>query len=102
MANMTRKDYQQLSIWLRGGATLDEVLSTPTYGLVENQRFTEAARRAYILLWTWCAYRHGGQPGRKQDKAFMELGPELFKRRMARAQRWADNLAHGRHPWKNS
>lgn len=92
MANMTAKDRQQLATWLRGGATLDEVLSTPRFGHLQNERFSEAARRAYILLWTWTASRFGGEYGARQDKAFLRLRTDLFNRRIERAKAWADRF----------
>ena len=84
---MTRSDLRVLARWLKSGATLEEVEATSSIGLVGNERFSESCRRAYTLLWTWCTYRHGGEAGRKQDRAYEKLGSSGFDRRMQRARR---------------
>lgn len=52
---MQPKDLVQLRVWLVSGATMADVESTSSYGLVGNERFTEQARRAYRMLWVWSA-----------------------------------------------
>lgn len=95
MAALTHKDRQALSNWLRSGASLDEVESVSRTGLVDNERFTEAAVRAYRLLWNWCSYRFGGDAGDAQERYYAKCGREAFERRRKRARQWANKLAGG-------
>lgn len=84
---MSRKDADQLANWLASGATLQEVQSASSVGLVGNVRFTERARRAYIFLWTWSTGRFSGEAGRLQDQ-FQELhGIDAVIRRINRVRR---------------
>lgn len=54
---MNLKDRNQVAIWLQSGASLREVEQTSPFGLVQNLRFTERARRTYRLIWTWSTHR---------------------------------------------
>lgn len=90
---MLMKDRLALSTWLRTGASLRSVEEASPYGLVENLRFTPAAKRAFKLLWTWTAPRLGGEPGRQHDRAYRKLGRELYNRRIERAKAWAERLS---------
>lgn len=86
MPNMTYKDREQLRRWIASGASLGEVESVPQTGLVGNERFTEQARRAYKLLWTWSAPRFSGSAGFKQDKYFNRRGYAALEQRFARCR----------------
>lgn len=46
--------------------------------------------RAFVLAWTWCGMRWGGQAGIKQERCYQRLGGEGLERRRARAKRLAD------------
>jgi hypothetical protein len=83
---MSARDWEQLCIWIRGGATLGEVCRTQRVGLLGNVRFDERARDWYVLLWTWGAPRFGGQAGLLQDRYYDRLGKEALERRIARAR----------------
>lgn len=87
MANMTIKDRNQLAWWLAGGATLAEVLAVERFGLVDNERFTPAAVRAFTLAWEWSTHRFGGRIGARQDMLHAKHGPSFLARRYARCQR---------------
>jgi hypothetical protein len=84
---MLMKDQIVLRNWLRSGATLAEVESVSRFGLVDNERFTEQARRAYKLLWTWSASRFAGVAGLKQERAYARLGSDGLRRRFERCNR---------------
>lgn len=84
---MLIKDQIVLRNWLRSGATLAEVESVSQFGLVDNERFTEQARRAYKLLWTWSAPRFAGVAGMKQDRAYARIGGDRLRRRFERCNR---------------
>jgi len=84
---MLMKDTIALGNWLRSKATLAEVESVSQYGLLDNERFTEQARRAYRLLWTWSAPRFGGIAGLKQERAYARLGADGLRRRFERCNR---------------
>lgn len=84
---MELKDQIQLANWLSAGASLVEVESISTTGLVGNKRFTEAARRAYVFLWTWSVPRFSGQAGQVQDAIYKKHGMKALERRYARVQR---------------
>lgn len=86
MPNMTPKDLEQLRRWLASGASLGEVESVSQIGLVGNERFTEQARRAYRLLWTWSAPRFSDPAGSKQDKYFNRRGYAALEQRFARCR----------------
>jgi hypothetical protein len=91
---MQIKDRLQLMTWLRGGASLASVMGASQYGMVENERFTPDARRAFKLLWTWSAPRFSGEAGLKQDRAYARLGSAGLARRMQRARQFAERLQH--------
>lgn len=84
---MSRKDADQLTNWLASGATLQEVQSASSVGFVGNVRFTERARRAYIFLWTWGAFRFSGEAGRLQDRFQKLHGIDAVIRRINRVRR---------------
>ncbi len=89
---MSPKDRQVLAAWLRSRASLKEVEAIAPVGLVENERFTPTALRAFRLLWTWSAFRFSGPAGRAQDRFFDRRGPLALTRRIERAQRHAARL----------
>lgn len=93
MANMTMRDRIILAGWLRAGLSLAEVEAIPRIGLVGNERFSEAARRAYILIWSWSAPRMAGWAGAEQDRLYSKAGKALYQRRIERANGWAKRLA---------
>lgn len=80
------QDQNALANWIGGGASLGDVLSASSIGIVGNVRFTERARRRYVAIWTWSAYRMGGIYAAKQDRFWNLHGKVAFERRMARAQ----------------
>jgi hypothetical protein len=95
---MKMKDLEQLRRWLAGNATLEEVENTSTFGLVGNERFTENARRAYMLLWTWGAPRFSGVADTKQDRFFNRCGYPALMRRFERSKAIAAKIAAGTFP----
>ena len=91
--NMTPKDREQLRRWLVSGASLAEVESVPAIGIVGNERFTEAARRAYVLLWTWGTARFSGHAGYVQDRYYKRRGSAALYRRFERCRAIAKRFA---------
>lgn len=89
---LSMKDRIQIARWLKSGATLDEVLNAPRFGLVENERFSERAREVYIWLWTWSAHRFEGKAGRQQNDIYCKYGMAGLYRRFARVNRIIENL----------
>jgi len=92
---MLMKDRLQLKIWLTAGASLASVQRTKPQGLVENERFTPAASRAFELLWRWSAPRFSGAAGLSQERAYAKLGSQGLERRFQRARRIAERLQQG-------
>ncbi len=84
---MLRKDKIQLAIWLRAGATYNEVVNISPIGLVGNERFTPRAVEAYVFLWTWSAHRFEGQAGRLQNDHYRDHGMLGLHRRFDRVNR---------------
>jgi hypothetical protein len=89
---MQMKDSLQLAVWLRSCASLATVEQVSRFGLLENERFTEQAQRAYRLLWTWSAPRFSGEAGRLQERAYAKLGTARYNRRFERAKKFAQTL----------
>jgi hypothetical protein len=85
---MVAKDQIQLARWLQSRASLDEVLHAPSTGLAGNERFSERARRAYVLAWTWSADRFHGVAGAQQDVFYKRHGLDALKRRIERCRRF--------------
>lgn len=81
---MQPKDIIAVERWLRSGASLYEVETTPRFGLVDNERWTPQAVRLYRLIWEWSAYRLNSE---RQDRAYRRLGTEGIKRRIERCHR---------------
>ena len=90
---MNMQDRLVLSNWLRGKATLDEVEQAARYGLVDNQRFSENAPRAFKLIWTWSSARFSGPADKLQSRFAARCGYEALERRMNRVQAWAQRLS---------
>lgn len=90
--SMEMKDRLALAAWLRSGASLTDVNSLNRYGAVENERFTEQARRAFYLIWSWSAWRTEGEAGDKQYRYLKARGVEALERRHQRAREWAERL----------
>lgn len=84
---MEMKDVLQLDRWLRSGASLSEVEDAQRYGLVDNERFTEQARRAYKLLWLWSAPRFGGAAAVRHERFYNKCGKVMYHSRILRARR---------------
>lgn len=89
---MTLQDKVQLQHWVAGKATYNDVARAEPVGLVDNVRFTPAAKRAYFLLWEWSAWRLGSE---WQERYYRKAGPEAFHRRIARAQQWCERVRSG-------
>jgi hypothetical protein len=89
---MQIKDRLQLAVWLKSSASLAAVEQVCRFGLVENERFTEQAPRAFRLLWTWSAPRFSGEAGRLQERAYTKLGAARYNRRFERAKKFAQTL----------
>lgn len=92
MTNMTLKDKEQLRRWFAGGASLADVESASQYGILGNERFTDAAVRAYKLLWSWGAPRFSGSAGLKQDRYANKCGFTALYRRFDRCKAIAVRL----------
>lgn len=89
---MLMKDKLQLIKWLKSNASLAEVENTKRFGLVENERFTERARKAYIFLWGWSTPRFSGNIGLKHDKFYNSVGKEVYYRRINRVENIINKL----------
>ena len=96
MANMTPQDRDQLRRWLAGRATLAEVEGASSIGILGNVRFTEAARRAYVLLWTWSAARFAGPANWAQARYASRCGFPALYRRFDRALAIMKRLEEGK------
>ncbi len=83
------RDRNQLTNWVRSRATLAEVEEVARFGLVGNERFTEAARDAFRFLWSWSSIRFAGEAGRMQDAYFKRHGLKALSRRIDRVNRLA-------------
>jgi hypothetical protein len=87
MSKLTARDKDTLHCWIRNGASLAEIESVSRIGLVGNERFNEAARTAFIFLWTWSAPRFAGRAGRLQDNYYTVHGSDGLMRRINRVRR---------------
>ena len=92
---MNTQDKEMLRRWVTGRASLAEVERASPVGLVDNVRFTETARRAYRLLWTWSAYRLSDPACMKQHRTRVALGREGLERRFERCRRIIDRIKTG-------
>jgi hypothetical protein len=89
---MQLQDKVTLANWLRSGATLADVERADPIGIVGNVRFTENARRAFRLLWSWSAMRFASRAGAAQDRYCERCGYRALQRRIDRARRIAARL----------
>ncbi len=80
---MHPRDLVQLQVWLRSNASLADVESVERFGLLDNERFTEQARRAYRLLWEWSACRLSSEA---QARFYAKCGEAALLRRIDRAK----------------
>lgn len=92
---MLQKDINTLTNWVKGRASLRSVEEVSRYGLVENERFTENARRAYRLIWGWSAVRLSGPYGTWQDRVFDRWGASFVDRRIQRCNELVRKLMAG-------
>jgi hypothetical protein len=84
--HMSCKDREQLRRWLVSKASLTEVESVESIGIVGNIRFTDQALRAYKLLWTWSAPRFTGSAGFRQERFYRKRGAAALNRRFERCK----------------
>ena len=54
---MNLRDRLQVLTWIAAKVSLAEVEAVDRFGLVDNERFSPDAVRAYRLLWRWSAFR---------------------------------------------
>ena len=87
------KDTLQLANWLNSRAALQDVLTAERFGLVGNERFSETARRAYVLIWEWSAHRFGGAIGARQEALYKRHGRAFLEARFKRVNNIARRLA---------
>lgn len=80
---MNYKDTMQVTNWICGGASMAEVERVEQYGLVDNQRFTDQAVRAFRLAWTWTGINFSED----QNRFYERRGSEALDRRIERARR---------------
>lgn len=92
---MEMRDRIMLANWLNSRVSLDDVESFASVGLVENVRFTPAAKRAFRLIWEWSSPRFSGRIGMRQDALYNRHGREFLEKRFARCNRIAAKLARG-------
>lgn len=85
---MQMKDRLQLQTWLRSNASFDEVMRTSRFGLVENERFTEKARRHFYFLWLWSAPRND----EIHDIVYDIFGADFYWRRIEKVKRIVEEL----------
>lgn len=86
---MDSKDKQQLIMWLRTNATLNQVESTPSIGLVGNVRFSSDAVQWYKFIWEFSCHRLSST---KQDRLYNKHGLRALQRRFDRVNRIVNNL----------
>lgn len=86
---MNSKDKQQLVLWLRTNATLNQVESTSNIGLVGNVRFSHDAIRWYKFIWEFSCHRLSSA---KQDEIYNKHGLKALHRRFNRVNRIVNNL----------
>lgn len=86
------KDTLQLGNWLNARASLEEVMAAERIGLVGNERFSEKARRVYVLLWEWSAHRFGGAIGARQEALYKRHGRAFLEARFKRVNNIAGRL----------
>jgi len=79
---MQMKDRLQLQTWLRSNASLAEVMRVPRFGLVENERFTEKARKHFLFLWRWGSTRNMV----RHNKFYRVMGADAYFRRIKRVR----------------
>lgn len=89
---MNPRDREQLARWIASRASLNDVESVSAIGLVGNERFSERARRAYVLVWTWSAPRFAGSAGAAQDRHYSRHGMPGLARRDARVRKLVHRL----------
>lgn len=76
------KDRLQLQAWLRSNASLDDVMRVSRFGLVDNERFTEKARKHFFFLWLW-----GGTREMLRHKKFYRImGADAYFRRIKKVR----------------
>jgi hypothetical protein len=92
---MSPQDKVQLQNWIRGKANRHDVMMAEAIGMVGNVRFTEQARRAYILLWDWSCNRFSGQIGARQDFLYKKWGSMFLDRRFARVMAKVERIKTG-------
>ena len=91
---MNLKDKEQLKFWLTY-SSLEEVEKANPIGIVGNIRFTENARRAFILLWSWSDYRFEGKAGQDQERYYNKCGRSAFLKRKNRALKIINDIKKG-------
>lgn len=84
MKHLSNRDAAALANWLGDAVPLSAVLQADAVGMVGNIRFSERARRAYVLTWTWSAPRYAGEAGAWQDRCWSRHGAAFVHRRIAR------------------
>lgn len=80
---MNAKDTQVLCNWIAGGASAAEIEGLSRFGLVDNERFSERARRRFLLICEWSNFRMSSAA---QEKFWLLHGRNAFYRRMNRAR----------------
>lgn len=98
LSRLPFKDQQVLHTWLTVRLSLSDVEASTQIGVVGNERFTQQAREAYFLLWTWSADRFHGESGELQEAYFKRFGPSRLKKRIERCNRLIYRFLNGRNP----
>lgn len=62
------------------------------YDIASRQDWTAREWHAYVLAWTWCAPRFGGDANRRQERCFDRLGFDELLRRRERARKLAERF----------
>lgn len=91
---MNMKDTLQLANWLDSRASYNDVKYVARFGLVDNERFTEQARRAFFLAWTWSGESLSDEA---KYRFWKRCGEVAFQRRIQRCRRMINRfLGHNR------
>ncbi|MPS48524.1 hypothetical protein [Methylobacillus sp.] len=85
--SLTVTDKTRVAMWLRSCASLNDVMSSSTVGIVGNVRHTHRAQRVFYLLWVWSVPRFSDKAGAMHDKYYNRMGGAAYARRIERCQR---------------
>jgi hypothetical protein len=86
---MNYQDKEILKMWLRTNATLTQVTSASSIGLVGNVRFSNDAVKWYKFIWEFSCHRLSSVA---QDRIYNRYGLKALHRRFNRVNRIVTKL----------